>query len=301
MNESLILNASQGNLHMVEYYFYLGATAKWKSLYVSAKNGHLNIVKYLLNKYEYEDPDGIDPLIAAAKRGHIEIVKLLIENVYIFGSDKNEALINAAAKGHLEIVIFLIENSADINADGNKSLQLSAKNGHLEVVKFLLSKNTNDKKYLALRLSVENGHLEIVKILINYVKNINDLHCIAIMKNYFDIFTLLQEKKIPNYDILLRTCIYYNCKEAVVFLLENGALISNNCLKISLNRNNLGMIKLVLSYYNENELKDAINYDDNKNKLLSFLLKQDLTDYSKVINVYREYGIDVYDMVEKEK
>ena len=89
----------------------------------------------------------------SAKNGYLEVVKYLIEEK---GADvhanKDSALRRSAKNGHLEVVKYLIEpklnlplgnkveKGADIHADNDYALRFSARNGHLEVVKYLIEK-----------------------------------------------------------------------------------------------------------------------------------------------------------------
>jgi len=111
---------------------------KDQSLIEASENGHLEIVKYLLENgadvnqqveiegsgYEYEDEEesiaySYTALMDASENGHLEVVKYLIQN----GADVNTkdfkgctALAQASDKGHIEIVKLLIKNGADVNA-----------------------------------------------------------------------------------------------------------------------------------------------------------------------------------------
>jgi ankyrin repeat protein len=170
----LIENARQGNLEGVRHALELGAIdhAYGGALIIAALNGHLEIVKFLLENDHYinrhqdlalknaahhghleivkflvknganihTDEDEVDPLGSAAVRGHLEIVKFLLENGADIHASKDRSLINAALSGHLEIVKFLVENGADIDARNDQALVSAAIRGHLEIVKFLASK-----------------------------------------------------------------------------------------------------------------------------------------------------------------
>lgn len=82
-----------------------------KGLSEACKNGHLSIVKLLL-----ESRDDIPPYYAgrglseASKNGHLAIVELLLEKrIYIEPHFVRQGLFEAYMKGHIDIVNLLIE------------------------------------------------------------------------------------------------------------------------------------------------------------------------------------------------
>src|SRR6185436_15296859 len=146
---------------------YVLLRKKHKTINDAARNGNLIGLKYLIKRGLSFDIKHI--LQLSADNGHLEVVKYLIEkhNADIH-ADNDAALWLSARDGHLEIVKYLVEkHNADIHADNDAALWLSAENGHLEVVKYLVSKGADvhaDNEY-ALWLSASKGHLEVVKYL----------------------------------------------------------------------------------------------------------------------------------------
>ena len=145
------------------------------ALNISAKNGYLEVVKYLVkegadvranhacaSKWNIENA-----LNLSAGNGHLDVVKYLVEEGADIHSDNNCALQWSAENGHLAIVIFLAGIGTNIHAYNDAAFRWSAENGHLEVVKYLVERGANihsDNDY-ALKRSAKNGHLEVVKYL----------------------------------------------------------------------------------------------------------------------------------------
>ena len=87
-----------------------------------------------------------DALKWASSNGHLEVVKFLVEKGANVHADDNYALGWASENGHLDVVKFLVEKGADVNADNNCALRWASKNGHLDMVnyiKYLIKKDTN--------------------------------------------------------------------------------------------------------------------------------------------------------------
>ena len=105
--------------------------------------------------------DGKETWNACAKNGHLEIVKFLHEN-------RSEGCTAwtmdfAAENGHLEVVKFLHENRSE--GCTKWAMNNAAENGHLEIVKFLHENRTEGCTKWAMDKAAKNGHLEVVKFL----------------------------------------------------------------------------------------------------------------------------------------
>ena len=116
----------------------------------AARNGHLEIVKYLVeNGADMEsqnDPTsatgGEDAVLMAARNGHLAVVQYLVEkgadpDVHTFM--KKTPLIWAAQFGHLEVVKYLAEQGADIRAFNDLPLIWADSNGYGDIVRYLAS------------------------------------------------------------------------------------------------------------------------------------------------------------------
>ncbi len=103
--------------------------------HAAAQNGHLPVVKYLVQHgADVNYPHGF-PLINSAKNGHLLVVKYLVEHGV--NGTIDHALWLAADHGHLLTVIYLIEHGANIHFDNNIIFLSASQNGRLDVVKYL--------------------------------------------------------------------------------------------------------------------------------------------------------------------
>ncbi|KAA8532176.1 hypothetical protein F0562_006682 [Nyssa sinensis] len=155
------------------------------ALYVVAEKGHAPIVGEFLKHSDLQTAsiaakNGYDPFHIAAKQGHLELLKELLNSfpnlVMTTDPSNSTALHTAAAQGHIDVVNLLLEadsNLAKIARNNGKTvLHSAARMGHLEVVKSLLSKDpsigfrTDKKGQTALHMAVKGQNVEIVLELI---------------------------------------------------------------------------------------------------------------------------------------
>ena len=73
----------------------------------------------------------------ASYNGHIGVVKTLLENGADVHANNNYALKWASRNGHVEVVKTLLENGANVRANNNYALRWASENGHVEVVNLL--------------------------------------------------------------------------------------------------------------------------------------------------------------------
>jgi ankyrin repeat protein len=168
MNKLLIESAALGELSLVKYALKNGAYLHFfqdGAVSLAAGEGHLDIVKYLVNL-----GSGIPPysLIEAAANGHFKVVKYLIEEKNVIPTEI--ALTRAILFGRTDIVRYLIERGVDIHTENDYALRWAAKNGDLELVKFLMNfgANIHAENDFALLWAVENGHFDIVRYLVEH-------------------------------------------------------------------------------------------------------------------------------------
>ena len=133
-----------------------------KPLHYAAFKGHLNIVKYLvekevkshitglikINDRNPRNKSGYTPLHVAALRGHLDVVKYLVDRIddSIMKNPKNDAgitpLHEAAKMGHIDVVKYIVANIDEREKNladklGATALQLALNNQHFDVAKLL--------------------------------------------------------------------------------------------------------------------------------------------------------------------
>jgi ankyrin repeat protein len=170
--EILIIKASEkGYLGIVKYLTKNGSWffPKEKALRKSAKNGHFEIVKYLVEKQKSDIHFENDkPVKNAIKNGHLEIVKYFVQEI---GKCDEFGLIDFAFKfGKTEIFKYFIKERGFIVEDSTKLLQETLKNkfSNLEMIKFLIEELKADihfKKDIALINAIDKDNLELIKFL----------------------------------------------------------------------------------------------------------------------------------------
>jgi ankyrin repeat protein len=129
LNENLIEAAKEGDLSGVQNAIKNGADIECQDelkktpLENAAENGHLKIVKYLIEKNANVEAcnecPSKPPLCAAASNNHLDIVKYLVEkktNIEAKDEFSRSPLHFAASGCHLEVVKYLVQNGANVNA-----------------------------------------------------------------------------------------------------------------------------------------------------------------------------------------
>ncbi len=140
---------------------------KDKGLRWASANGHLAVVKYLVERGADIHTDNNIALSFASENGHLPVVKYLVKNKADIRADNDYALRHASEYGHLPVVKYLVERGADIHALNDDALRIASYNGHLPVVKYLVEHKANihANNNEALRNASIKGHLKIVKYL----------------------------------------------------------------------------------------------------------------------------------------
>lgn len=72
----------------------------------------------------------------AARNGHLEVVKYLISVGADITAENNWSLEASASKGHIEVFKFLVDSGADITDGDFEAIHSAAENGHFSIIRY---------------------------------------------------------------------------------------------------------------------------------------------------------------------
>lgn len=182
LNQQLIQASKDGDLETVKKFIKKGADvhANYElALRWAAENGHLDVVKYLIEEHgadiqACEDEEDCEDVFNSAVRGkHIEIVKYLVKkHKDAIRKFVVNAILNAVEIEEFDIVKYLItEGGADVSDYGEDVLYDAAKKGKIDIVKCLVEEHgvnineTTDGDRYPIEIAIKNNHVEVVKYL----------------------------------------------------------------------------------------------------------------------------------------
>ncbi len=171
---------------------YNNYTGNTRLLNISVKKGYLPLVKIL------DTDNGIKFISEAVKYGHLELLKYLTEK-YSKHPDILKPLtkaISVAAKNKdIKMVKYLTEQGVDLT--GNHILTHAVNNEDITMIKYLIEHGANVNSTIGNRLSVletaaKTGNMVIVKILIENGATLNSRVAITAMNSgYTELFNYL--------------------------------------------------------------------------------------------------------------
>lgn len=160
-------------------------------VYEAIVNSDFELASLLISagaQVNYQDKEGVTPLIHAAYSGDLEIVKKLIEYNADLNLSDNEGIspiIAASAGGYVEIIKEILKHDINLihssDIDGTNSLMAAAVRGNNEIVSYLLSFNMidinkkNSQGHTALMFAY-NGKAQVQSLLDKYLPYLNDLN-----------------------------------------------------------------------------------------------------------------------------
>lgn len=194
--------AKNGNLNIVKYLNENGIKSTYNTFDYSIIYGHLKIVKYL-----YEN--GLNctriALNDAVKNGNFEIIKFLYNNnchknfnsdsIYDDEFDDDFNILEWTCKyGNTEIFKFLYDKGEECSLEVN-IMDMACQYNRLKIVKFLYEKNEQINK--GMTLACRNGHAEIVYFLYDKGESFTNDSIKYIHKNgYYNLIKFLNDNNI---------------------------------------------------------------------------------------------------------
>lgn len=120
-------------------------------LKIACQLGSMVMLKYLAKNVNLTIDENCG-IILASENGHLNAVKFLVEKGADIKAQNNLAVILACANGKIDIVKYLTLLGADITAQDNIAMRLAKFNGHTDIIKYLISQgvseDTNDDELI---------------------------------------------------------------------------------------------------------------------------------------------------------
>lgn len=175
-NKNLIKACTEGNLETVKFIMKSNISVYPDAmLKIAVLNGHLDIIKYLVEDLGADVCTSDGYLICfAINKGYFDITKYLVEHGVDIHTDNEAPACYAAMSGNVDIIKYLVNLGSIINL---KWLGLAAGNGNLEMAKYLvedLNADIHEDSERAMIEAINGGHLEMVKYLYEKGKPFSD-------------------------------------------------------------------------------------------------------------------------------
>ncbi|EAT40147.1 AAEL008117-PA [Aedes aegypti] len=225
-----------------------------------------------------QDGEGCTPIFLATRNGHLRIVKKLLNHyadVDIPNHDKQSPVHMAYRCGHVEIFQLLLEKSKNLNFTddrGKTLLHWAATNGDLETVSTLLSLSVNiDIRdavgWTPLNYAVDTGGYKTAEIILTHSPNVNTLdergrtplHWVA-LSGKVDIGKLLVDHK-ANIDALdndgctpLHLSYTFRNLAMINMLISHSAninipnILGQTLLHLASKKGDLEVVRMLLNY-----------------------------------------------------
>ena len=224
LDDTLLTAAKTGYRTVVEFIVRNGASDEARKLafYIAIKEGHSDIVKFLIDNGVLALTDIEDAARLAIANRRLDILELLAGSI----RSKNSTLLRLSVRNNagLDIIKFLIDNGADIHVNEEELLKTSVKKGDFDLFMLLVKsgadisvlsnefvENINMLKFLIdkgavsvdkeLLMAIDNANYTLVEYLLNITTyNSKDLIRLANKKGRWNIAKLIEEKEKAKQD-----------------------------------------------------------------------------------------------------
>jgi ankyrin repeat protein len=156
----------------LKYFSYGG----YSPLYLAAKNGRMDVVRFLLRRGADPSCRRFSGLYGAVEKGDLAIARLLIRH----GADLNRAhmkgphapLVEAVSRKDMNMIRLLMSEGAKVNQSGAISVAIKA--GNRELVEYLLKAAPRADLGRALKTAIDKGEDKLVASLLDRGAMMND-------------------------------------------------------------------------------------------------------------------------------
>lgn len=120
----------------------------YRDLAYAIERGSLKDVKFISKSGDINIHNNNESALQlACKEGHIDIVEYLLSLGADLHADNDNALQWAAKYGHLNIVMLLVSSGANVHANEDGALRAATKHQHTDIVDFLTASAARDINY----------------------------------------------------------------------------------------------------------------------------------------------------------
>lgn len=331
--------ALNGDLEMVKYLLTQGvnlADSHYSSVKWAIKNQQNKVLEYMINQINMERYESGLFFVYAAECGNLEACQYL-DRYVIRSTNYNKAAYRAVKNNHYEILAHITaQYPFDMHNYGRHVINMAITNGNFDIFTFLYEVSDghtheeilyniihrNELKMLKYMVEQQGSVLKIfpnyvhiwclekeqfIKIRSNKKSHFPNLGKIEIKSKSDDIMRYFIENGVEFEDALERYSVT-NLNMTKYFIDRGHDIYVNNHIVFSilLHINSLSHNKItkfvdyLLSIYSRDKLKEFLSNEQNRNGTIRFLLNRTGEKYHILINILLEYGVDYYDICEKE-
>lgn len=195
--EAMRRAAYHGRTRTVELIMRFGAVTNVRDLMSSAGHGgSLKIIQLLADRIPL--PQRITALekalTPACRNGHTEIVRFLLDAGVVYSEfEFRYDFREAASGGHVAVLMELWRRGADIRANGDEALRSAVKGGHLEAVGALLKMGAKPDAAMV-KAAVCDGHVDVAESLLQLLPDLSEL---PDRKRLLDAAEVIRTIKVP--------------------------------------------------------------------------------------------------------
>jgi hypothetical protein len=159
--ETITVAADVGNLEMLKYCFSNDCPYdEEESCKQATAGGHLDCLRFLVDKVEPSRDTEKEAALQAAAYGHLDIVKYFVEERKIWDDLKLCCVKNAAMHGRIDCLNYLVEE-AKVPLNDWEYIAFARYFGHPDCVNYLLEKGSpepTDEEYAAFVEDMKEQH-----------------------------------------------------------------------------------------------------------------------------------------------